>query len=324
MSCSRQPHVVFHDDHVWTEGGGAKWRFVKYGLWLTLRLRQLVGSEDVQWLPNPAQMQNPQMSRRRPSMMGALGIVQPTAPPPVLANRSAAWLGERVRLGEYRRVNLELHPTENSGAERKALAAIADTSDPLPLAFYAVGPSQPMHWHGSAGAWLHHCFFLHRKRRSRRAAGANGGASERGGTLLELDRWLPRGAYLVGVHVRDFTAAASAEWNLPASYYAGLVAAVFNATPLSCANTRIVVLGPPGNPAVEQLSQSFECATVEARLTIEIHSSPQEDPTAGDDYTPEDDDDDAVRGQSCSAHLVDRAKIIEGCLVTKRAFQIRY
>ena len=98
-SCTSHRHVIFHNDHIWSEGGGAKWRFVKYALWFTLRLRQLAGSDEVVWMPNPAQMQNPQMSELLPSMMGGLGITQPTAPAPALVNRTVKWLHERVQSG---------------------------------------------------------------------------------------------------------------------------------------------------------------------------------------------------------------------------------
>ena len=37
-------HVLFHEGSAHTEGLGAKWREVKYGLWLTLRLQWLMRS----------------------------------------------------------------------------------------------------------------------------------------------------------------------------------------------------------------------------------------------------------------------------------------
>ena len=37
-------HVLFHEGSAHTEGVGAKWREVKYGLWLALRLRWLLPS----------------------------------------------------------------------------------------------------------------------------------------------------------------------------------------------------------------------------------------------------------------------------------------
>eukprot|EP00966_Prymnesium_polylepis_P309520 7151630-Prymnesium_polylepis.1 len=155
MSCADdapRPHVVFHDDHFWTEGGGAKWRFAKYSLWFALRLRQLAAPIAVAWMPNPAQMQNPQMSERLPSMMGGLGILRPDALPPVLANRSAAWLRERIERGEYRRVDVPLEPGgRNTGAEQTALAAMTDAHDARPIAYFLTGPAEPMHWHGAAG-----------------------------------------------------------------------------------------------------------------------------------------------------------------------------
>jgi hypothetical protein len=310
VSCDVSTHIVFHDDHIWTEGMGAKWRFVKYALWLTLRLRQQ--RSDIAWLPNPAQMQNPQA--HVPSMMGGLGMLQPTAPPPALADRSASWLRECVRLGGIRRVDLQLQtkvePLELvlRAAEAKALATMREAGGQR-VAFFLSGPHAPMHWHGSAGAWLHDCFFRHRLARSLRAAArgvlAEGACSDAGDagapqTGVARPRLYPdvlmaeaKSDFLVSIHVRHFESDA---WNLPPVYYESALRAVFAATPLNCSNTRIFAVGPSSSPVMRHIPSVFSCARVLARDVIEIQDEPNMDPDAEDDYDPADDVDDARRG----------------------------
>lgn len=201
-------------------------------------------------------MQNPQMSKAHPSVMGGLGILQPTAPPPALLGRSPGWLRERVAEGEYRRVDLVLDENRSPTAEQQAGAAFADMADRRPIAFFLIGPESaaPMHWHGTAGAWLHECFFRHRLARAKRQFG-DATAAEPAPAMaaseqhtrsdllavpagpMELDKLLFPDRYLIGIHVREFP---SAEWNLPGSYYVSAVRAVFDATPLSCGNTQVL------------------------------------------------------------------------------------
>ena len=302
MSDGKRPHVLFHDGSAHTEGIGAKWREVKYAVWLTLRVNWLLQSQSLQnnatlaWLPNPAMMQNPHLKHR--SMMGGLGILDAGAP---VLRKPPAWLEEQVHSGALSVVELKLEqkkfpplpggfgrsartgPTAASdrALERQMLDAI--TSATQPIAFM-LRETQPMHWHGSAGRWLHDAFISHRLRRAQRATGH---------AALALPAGVAAGSYLISVHIRAFGIPA---WDLPASYFVSAVQAVFDATPLSCANAAILVIGPVDAAPSVSLAAAFECTQLLARAVEEPRGAPTVDPRAGDDYGAADDDDDERRG----------------------------
>lgn len=303
MSDGKRPHVLFHDGSAHTEGIGAKWREVKYAVWLALRVNWLLQSQSLQnnatlaWLPNPAMMQNPHLDEHR-SMMGGLGILDAGAP---VLRKPPAWLEEQVHSGALSVVELKLEqkkfpslpgsfgrsartgPTAASdrALERQMLDAI--TSATQPIAFM-LRETQPMHWHGSAGRWLHDAFISHRLRRAQRATGH---------AALALPAGVAAGSYLISVHIRAFGIPA---WDLPASYFVSAVQAVFDATPLSCANTAILVIGPVDAAPSVSLAAAFECTQLLARAVEEPRGPPTVDPRAGDDYGAADDDDDERRG----------------------------
>eukprot|EP00591_Stephanopyxis_turris_P002157 CAMPEP_0195530090 /NCGR_PEP_ID=MMETSP0794_2-20130614/32848_1 /TAXON_ID=515487 /ORGANISM="Stephanopyxis turris, Strain CCMP 815" /LENGTH=433 /DNA_ID=CAMNT_0040661511 /DNA_START=49 /DNA_END=1350 /DNA_ORIENTATION=+ len=288
------PHIVFPDDHIWTEGAGAKWRFVKYGIWFTLRLQQLLLSDNtnttISLLPNPAQMQNPHQLAL-PSMLGGMGIIQPYSPKPVLANRSPQWLRDQIDNGCYVRIDLELSPTSNAEVEQEALAAIRHSEKQgkkgrsKPVALFLTGPIDPMHWHGSAGAWTHQAFYDHRLARAERSGH---------GRTLPRPADTPKGRYVISVHIRRYE---TGDWNPPGSYYVAAVQSVFDYTPLTCDNSNVVVIGDKQSLVPDELLHEFECVTFESRDIIEPKTEPVSDPYAKDDYDPNDDDDnDARRG----------------------------
>ena len=294
-------HVLLHEGSPHTEGAGAKWREVKYGLWLTLRLNWLLHLQQhnatVSWLPNPAMMQNPHLNTHHQSMMGGLGIT--SAGPPVLA-QSPPWLYDRIEQGEYD--VLELIPgrnpivppsptwqhrtghtaTSDRELEAQTLAAIGAATKPLAL--LVRDTHDPMHWHGSAGRWLHDAFISHRLRRAGRATGR---------AELQLPEGVPSGRFLISVHIRAF---GLSSWDLPGSYFVSAVEAVFEATPLSCATAAILVIGPASAPATTSLASAFECVHQIARAVKENHEQPKLDRHAADDYGPVDDLSDARRG----------------------------
>ena len=303
MSDGKRPHVLFHDGSAHTEGIGAKWREVKYAVWLALRVNWLLQSQSLQnnatlaWLPNPAMMQNPHLDEHR-SMMGGLGILDAGAP---VLRKPPAWLEEQVHSGALSVVELKLEqkkfpslpgsfgrsartgPTAASdrALERQMLDAI--TSATQPIAFM-LRETQPMHWHGSAGRWLHDAFISHRLRRAQRATGH---------AALALPAGVAAGSYLISVHIRAFGIPA---WDLPASYFVSAVQAVFDATPLSCANAAILVIGPVDAAPSVSLAAAFECTQLLARAVEEPRGPPTVDTRAGDDYGAADDDDDERRG----------------------------
>ncbi len=294
-------HVLFHDGSVHSEGVGAKWREVKYAVWLVLRVNWLLQSHPqsnatLAWLPNPAMMQNPHLDEHR-SMMGGLGILD--AGMPVL-RETPAWLEEQVQSGAYSVVELQLeqkkfaplpgllqssrtgHTAASDRAlERKVLAAMASAG--RPVAFY-LRRTEPMHWHGSAGRWLHDAFISHRLRRAQRATGH---------AALALPTGVDAGRYLISVHIRTFGIPA---WDLPASYFVSVVRTVFEATPLSCANAAILVIGPADAAPSTALAAAFECVQLLARTVTEDRGEPTFDKQAGDDYGAADDANDARRG----------------------------
>lgn len=269
-------HVVFTDEAIWTEGMGAKWRFVKLGLWFALRLRQRLHGGDagnvasqsatVAWLPNPAEMQNPHVADRM-SMMGGLGILQPTAPPPALHGRSAQWLHACVDSGEFRRVNVTLQMTlaGAGAAEASVVDSLRDWSNlppqqRQPLAFFVSSTKlQPMHWHGSAGAWLHAAFFTHRKARARRAASETAWPALPG-LVTTSER------FVIAVHLRQFR---ESTWNLPPSYFVSAIKAVFTFTPLRCANTAILIVGQEDAPAARTILDTFPECSVSMGTSVE-------------------------------------------------------
>ena len=303
MSDGKRPHVLFHDGSAHTEGIGAKWREVKYAVWLTLRVNWLLQSQSLQnnatlaWLPNPAMMQNAHLDEHR-SMMGGLGILDAGAP---VLRKPPAWLEEQVHSGALSVVELRLDqkkfpplpggfgrsartgPTAASdrALERQMLDAMATATQPIA---FLLRETQPMHWHGSAGRWLHDAFISHRLRRAQRATGH---------AALALPAGVAAGRYLISVHIRAFGIPA---WDLPASYFLSAVQAVFDATLLSCANATILVIGPVDAAPSVSLAAAFECTQLLARAVEEPRGAPTVDPRAGDDYGAADDDDDERRG----------------------------
>lgn len=294
-------HVLFHDGSPHSEGAGAKWREVKYGLWLSLRLNWLlqgkVGNTTLAWLPNPAMMQNPHVDEYK-SMMGGLGLLDAGAP---VNRESPAWLHERVREGAFKVVELRaekkrLPPLAHSprqvartghtdgtdrALEQQALAALATASQPV--AFF-LDTSAPMHWHGSAGRWLHDAFLSHRLRRAERATGR---------AELALPAGVDAGRFVVAVHIRHFGVRA---WDLPGSYFVSAVQAAFEGAALSCETAAVLVIGPVDAPAATSLASAFECAHLIGRAVKEDRSEPSFDKHAADDYSAHDDHDDERRG----------------------------
>lgn len=285
--------LVFQVGSSWTEGAGAKWRFVKYGLWFALRLQTLT-NVTVGWVPNPAQWQNPSMSRSLPSMMGGLGIIQSTAPRPVV-HLPTAWL-ELVASGEFARLDVQLQQRDNAAAEAAALGALHHGGEHRPLVLFVTAPNEPMHWVGSAGSWLHACFYGHRLARAWRSTLLVGAPPE-GDTqhTVRLPRpdGTPAGHYVVGVHVRHFETAA---WNLPGSYYVSAIRAVFDSSPLNCGNAAVLAIGDAAAPALAEIAATFDCAVVPRRRVLEEEGPPQMMDGAGDDYAIADEHDDARRG----------------------------
>ncbi|CAK0790027.1 unnamed protein product [Prorocentrum cordatum] len=166
-------------------------------------------------------MQNPQAGA--PSMMGGLGILQPTAPPPALTGKTPQWLHGEIDAGAYQRVALGFRmpgPADDS-LERAVLERVLASAGPgpaVPLAFVLAGtPPEPMHWHGRAGAWLHTAFFSHRLARRARALAAASPTAGGGGAppRLPLPSGVHEGQYVVAVHLRHFELPG---WNLPGSY----------------------------------------------------------------------------------------------------------
>ena len=208
-------HVVFHRGSSHSEGAGAKWREVKYGIWLALRLSWLLQSNEnasVAWLPNPAMMQNPHIDIHR-SMMGGMGMIGAA---PLALQHSPSWLRDQISSGAFDQVQLRpdlkrrsvrgggyVHTVATDRAiEAQALRAIGSATKPV--AFILQDTWAPMHWHGSAGRWLHDAFISHRLERAKRVTGK---------AELAAPEGVEPGRYLVSVHIRDFKG--SNGWNLP-------------------------------------------------------------------------------------------------------------
>lgn len=293
---TRVQHIIFQTDHLYTEGAGAKWRWAKIGLWLAMRMNQLLRdagascNASVAWLPNPAQMQNPQAII--PSMMGGLGILQASAPPPALTGRSQQWLLDSVAAGAYLRVDEEFfRPNGGSDADEREMLDTILQAGSTPLAFFMTGPKEPMHFHGRTAAWLHTAFYTHRVARAQRRAARAGLPASR--AKLELPPGVPAGKYVVSVHIRSFE---YDWWNLSGDYFVACIRAVFASTPLSCENSVVLVIGRTDTDAASFIKDEFECAVLISRDVFEDDGDIIEDPNAIDDYNITDDESDARRG----------------------------
>ena len=274
-------HILFHEGSPHSEGLGAKWREVKIGLHLTLRLGWLLSSRQrndttVAWLPNPAMMQNANLQTHR-SMMGALGILDAGAP---VLKESPSWVRARLASGEL--VEVELDGRHELGAlEQQALEALANPTTPVALVLRHT--SSPMHWHGAAGRWLHAAFISHRLHRAELATGR---------AALTLPEGVPSGKYLITVHIREFKVT---HWNFPGEYYVSALRAVFAAggTPLSCGGgdgsgsgtAVVIVVGAAESAAARAIGEAYGgCIHRVARRVYETNGAPSVDADAADDY----------------------------------------
>lgn len=290
-------HIIFPDDAYWLEGLGAKWGYVKVSLWLTLRLNQLIkvgampsSTASFVWLPNPAQLQNPHSPKQ--SMLGGLGLSQPSVLPPVHSEWTPKWLEERLAAGEYRRINfnLGLHATNRSAEfEQFALAEIRGAGN-VPLAFFLEGPPNPMYWHGRTGAWLHSTFYAHRLARAKRS----GRHSDMEPSRLRLPEGVNVGQYLVSVHVRYFFDAPG--YSLPAAYFIAAIRVVFAYTPLNCNNAVVLIFGRSDDVVVQEIKNAVKCSHLVVHSTYEVNDGVPGQEHVEDDYGAADDLDDAQRG----------------------------
>ncbi len=250
----RKPHVIiFVDDFVWSEGAGAKLRWVKWGLWLTLRLNQLIQQQQhpnivVKWLPNPAQMQNDHLVSSS-SMMKGLGIWQSNnndnqiMPPLFSPNNNTIsakeWMESKIKMEEFKRLDINL-TDQNNYTEQYLLKHIHDyyfvdrsmkDQEKKPLAIIIKGPNTPMHYHGSVARWFHNAFYTHRPQ-------------YQSTKLIPRPAHTKKGRYLISIHRRQFE---MDDWNLPISYYRSALKEILlspsDIIPMNCTNTDILIFG---------------------------------------------------------------------------------
>eukprot|EP00592_Proboscia_alata_P004172 CAMPEP_0194369566 /NCGR_PEP_ID=MMETSP0174-20130528/17883_1 /TAXON_ID=216777 /ORGANISM="Proboscia alata, Strain PI-D3" /LENGTH=387 /DNA_ID=CAMNT_0039146589 /DNA_START=365 /DNA_END=1528 /DNA_ORIENTATION=+ len=227
-------------------------------------------------------MQNPHQPNGVHSMMGGLGLVGEHSSNHLLCNFTVAEFRQSVANGAYQRWDLEL----TLGRNRDDDSIVRSLEAKGPLAIFLTGPDvTPMHWHGSAGAWMHDLFYTHRLARIQRQR------SFQPTPAIKLPRptGTKEGNFLLSVHVRSYQVK---EWNLPASYYASAIQSIFDSlVSVTCENSDIVVVGDRTSDVLPELQRRFRrCGggvLLEARNIHEPMGEPRMDPHARDDYDPQ-------------------------------------
>ena len=69
------------------------------------------------------------------------------------------------------------------------------------------------------------------------------------------------------------------------AYYVSAIQAAFDATPLSCKNAAILVMGPADSSAARSLQSAFDCVHSFDRKVPEEYGQPTMDEHAADDYS---------------------------------------